>query len=212
MGGESRAPGARWSGSKQMGVSAIEKLPEVIKSLVELEAEFNTAPVPPLYEGLSPCSLVMGKISGGTYETITAEECRIKGALYFGPGVASAREAMDRMKRAVSQVSEKDPWFELNPPEICFLHHRNKSEIDPQEPIIETIINAGEKALGFKPKPMGALMPADQSFYINQANVPAVVFGPGSMAQAHQIDEFVKIEDVINCAKSLALIIYDWCK
>ena len=55
-------------------------------------------------------------------------------------------------------------------------------------------------------------MPADQSFYINQANVPAVVFGPGSMAQAHQIDEFVKIDDVINGVKSLALIIYDWCK
>lgn len=57
--------------------------------------------------------------------------------------------------------------------------------------------------------PSYALMPADQSFYINQANVPAVVFGPGSMAQAYQIDEFVKTDDIINGVKFFMLIIYD---
>lgn len=210
--GEPRAPGARWSGFKQVGVSAIEKLPEVIKSLIELETEINKRERPALYKGLPVCSLVIGKVGGGTYDTITAEECSLRGALYFGPGVESVREVMNRMKKAVSQISEKDPWFKQHPVEIFFYHHRNRSEIDPKEPIVETIVRAAEKAVGLKPKAMGALMPADQSFYINQANVPAVIFGPGSMAQAHQIDEYIELDDVINCAKSLALIIYDWCK
>lgn len=116
---------------------------------------------------------------------------------------------MNRIKKAISQVLKEDPWFKQNPPKICFLHPRNKNEIDPEERIIETIIKAGEKALGFKPNPIGALMPADQSFYINQANVPAVVFGSGSKAQAHQIDELVKADDIINGVKFFMLIIYD---
>jgi len=116
---------------------------------------------------------------------------------------------MNRIKKAISQVLKEDPRFKQNPLKICFLHHRNKSKIDPEEQIIETIINAGEKALGFKPDPIGALMPSDQSFYINQANVPSVVFGPGSMVQAYQIDEFAKIDDIINGVKFFMLTIYD---
>ena len=204
--------GSRWTGGKQVGVSAIEKIPEIIRSLVELEAEFNKAPAHPLYKDKPPSSLAIGKISGGTYETLTAEECTIKGSLYFAPNVGSVREVMERMQDAISKASDNDPWLKQNPPELVFLHHRNPSEVNPREPIIEVIENAVERALGFKPIAVGEHMPADQSFYINQAKVPAVVFGPGSLAQAHKVDEYIKIEDFINGVKSLALIVYEWCK
>ncbi|MBA7696711.1 N-formyl-4-amino-5-aminomethyl-2-methylpyrimidine deformylase [subsurface metagenome] len=210
--GEPRAPGARWKGPKQVGVSAIEKLPEVIKALVELESKFNKSTVPSLYKGKPPISLVMGKISGGFYETITAGECSIRGSLYFVSSIGSVKQAMEEIQNAISKAIEKDPWLKQHPPEVFFLHHRNKSEIDPREPIIAAVKNAGGKALGFKPIVTGGLMPADQSFYINQAKVPAVVFGPGSIAQAHQIDDYIEIGDLINGAKSLALTIYEWCK
>ena len=115
MKGVPKAPGAKWKGKKQIGVSAIEKLPEVIKSLIELEAKFNKIAAPPLFEGKSTNSMVIGKVSGGTYETITAGECSIRGVVYFGPNIGSVRQVMGEIRNAISKTSEKDPWFK-DPP------------------------------------------------------------------------------------------------
>jgi acetylornithine deacetylase len=204
--------GGRWVGGKKVGVSAVEKIPEVIKSLIELEDEFNKAAPHSHDRAPSPFSLTMGKISGGTYETLTAKECTIKGSLYFAESVGTVKQVIELMKGAIAKASDKDPWFKQNPPELVFLHHRNPSGVNLKEPIIDVIGKAGEKALGLKPVPMGGYMPADQGFYINQAKIPAVVFGPGHMAQAHQIDEYIRIEDYIDGVKTLAFTIYDWCK
>jgi len=119
--GEPTAPGERWRESKQQGVSAIEKLPEVIRGLVDLESELNKTPPHFHYKDKFPISLVLGKISGGSYETITAEECSIRGSLYFAPHIGSVGKVMEQVKNAVSRASEKDPWLKSNPPEVRFL-------------------------------------------------------------------------------------------
>jgi acetylornithine deacetylase len=210
--GKPRHTGARWVNGTQVGVSAIEKVPKVIDALLAMEYELNNITPHPLYDGKSSCSLVFGKIIGGTYETLTAGECKVRGSTYFAPNVGTVVDVMERMRIAVKKASENDPWLKNEPPELQFLHHRFPSEISVSEPIVETIRSASEKVLGFKPKAVGAHMPADQSFFINQANIPGVVFGPGSLAQAHIIDEYLEIKELINFTKSLALIIYNWCK
>jgi acetylornithine deacetylase len=210
--GEPRGPGSRWKNAKQqVGVSAIEKLPTVISSMLGLEADFNKKQSSPLFKDRPPSSLVMGKIVGGTYETITAGECSIKGTMYFGPDIGSVKQVMDKIRAVVGNASQKDPWLKEHPPEVFFLHHRDKCEVAPNEPIIETIRTAVEKSTGKEAPVVGWLGPDDAIFYVNQAKVPSVTFGPGSVAQCHIVDEYITIEDVINAAKSLALTIYEWC-
>ncbi len=206
--GKPKHTAGRWIGRKKVGVSAVEKIPEVIRNLVELEAKLNKSSS----HSYSPFSLAIGKISGGAYETLTAKECTIRGSIYFDEDVGTVRKVMELMREAISEASMNDVWFKSFPPELVFLHHRNPSSINFQHPIIEVIGNAGEKALNFKPIPKGGYMPADQGFYINQANVPAVVFGPGNLAQAHQIDEYINVNEFIDGVKALALIVYEWCR
>lgn len=206
--GEPKHTAERWVGRKKVGVSAVEKIPEVIRSLVELEAKLNKSST----QSYSPFSLAIGKISGGAYETLTAKECAIRGNVYFAENIGTVRKAMELMREAISKASMNDAWLKRFPPELVFLHHRNPSSINFQHPIIEVIGHAGERALNFKPIPRGGFMPADQGFYINQANVPAVVFGPGKPTQAHQIDEYINVNDFINGVKVLALIVYEWCR
>lgn len=210
--GKPHAPALRWEGDKLVGVSAIEKVPDIIKNLIEMEAELIKGDPNPIWHGKSPSSFVIGKINGGTYETLTAEECIIKGCFYCGPGVESVEYAMEKMKEAVNKACENDPWLKENPAELYFLHHRDKSEIDINEPIIEVIQRNTEKAAKFTPRATGYLMPGDQCFYINQAKIPTVIYGPGSMEQAHSANEYIDLDDFVNMTKSLALIIYDWCK
>jgi acetylornithine deacetylase len=80
--GNSSSPRARWRGTKQFGVSAIEKLPPLIQSLVDLETKQRKRK-----SNSNPFSLVIGKIEGGAYETATASECTLKGVVYFGPEI-----------------------------------------------------------------------------------------------------------------------------
>ena len=40
--------------------------------------------------------------------------------------------------------------------------------------------------------------------YINQGNTPAVMFGPGDVANAHSANEHVPIVEVVECAEVLA--------
>ena len=42
--GEPRSPGARWAGTRQEGVSAVEKLPAIIAALLEMERRYNATP------------------------------------------------------------------------------------------------------------------------------------------------------------------------
>ncbi len=43
-------------------------------------------------------------------------------------------------------------------------------------------------------------------------HIPAVLYGPGDVANAHSVNEFVPLENVVNCTKTLALTIYRWTK
>jgi acetylornithine deacetylase/succinyl-diaminopimelate desuccinylase-like protein len=39
-----------------------------------------------------------------------------------------------------------------------------------------------------------------------------VLYGPGHIANAHTVDEFIDLEDVLTATKVLALAIDTWCE
>jgi acetylornithine deacetylase/succinyl-diaminopimelate desuccinylase-like protein len=43
------------------------------------------------------------------------------------------------------------------------------------------------------------------------SDIPAVVFGGGSLASAHAPDEYVEADDVVRTTLALALAILDFC-
>ena len=77
--GRPRSPGARWKNREQEGISAIEKLPPVIEGLLNLEKDYNRRAPDPLYADNHAFSCVIGEIGGGSYATVTAGECTVRG-------------------------------------------------------------------------------------------------------------------------------------
>ncbi|MEM4765550.1 MAG: M20/M25/M40 family metallo-hydrolase, partial [Nitrososphaerota archaeon] len=47
----------------------------------------------------------------------------------------------------------------------------------------------------------------DMSYLVNEARIPSVILGPGSLEQAHSVDEWVSVSELITAAKIYALII-----
>ncbi|MBV2143544.1 M20/M25/M40 family metallo-hydrolase [Falsochrobactrum sp. TDYN1] len=58
-------------------------------------------------------------------------------------------------------------------------------------------------AYGIDPMPIGVPYGSDATKMVNIAAIPTIIFGPGSIDQAHAIDEYAEIEPILKAAKML---------
>jgi len=207
-----RSPGARWEAKEMVGVSAIEKLPPVIQSLLKLEEEHNRMKPDPLYGTKNPFSCVIGEVCGGTYATVTANQCVVRGCMYFAHGLGPVSQIMDRIRDCIARGTQSDPWFEEHPVETVFLHHRNSAKINQDHEIIKTLCDSTTFVSGKYPSVLGSPYSSDMDALLNQGKIPTVIYGPGAICYAHKADELISIDEFISSVKALALSIYRWCK
>ncbi|WP_343315378.1 M20/M25/M40 family metallo-hydrolase [Brucella sp. BE17] len=59
------------------------------------------------------------------------------------------------------------------------------------------------------PESIGVPYGSDATKMVNNAAIPTIIFGPGSIDQAHAIDEFAEIEPIIKAAKMLVDLAHD---
>jgi len=204
--GNPSSPGARWAGTKQFGVSAIEKLPPLIQYLIELERKLRRRKA-----HLNPFSLVIGKVEGGTYETATASDCTMKGVVYFGPDIGGITEVQYMLQDILDKASRVDPWLKKYPPELFFLHDDDPSRQDRRHPLVSVMAKAAHEVSGIKPRVISAPFACDMRHLKNQGKIPTVIYGPGGSGQAHRPDEYFLVADMLPSIQSLALAIYRWC-
>ena len=209
--GRPRSPGARWQDGQLEGVSAIEKLPAIITALLELERNFNNVETDDHMErGLSAFSLVIGRVTGGHYETVTASEAVLRGGAYFSPVTGEILEIMSAMTKAIDDVNAADDFLSDNPARLEFLHHDDSVRQSPQIPLAVALSNAlrerGESG-DIIPGPFAC----DCRHLVNQGGIPSVIFGPGTIAQAHKPDEYIQIDEYLACIEHLIAFIGSWC-
>ena len=51
---------------------------------------------------------------------------------------------------------------------------------------------------------------SDLRFFTNDAGMPAVLYGPGDVAHAHTVNEHVQLTEVLDAAKTVALMLMNW--
>lgn len=209
--GTVRSPGARWSGSELMGISAIEKLPPIISALLALEHTYNSVPNDdPMEAGRVPFALTIGKVAGGYYETATAGEAILRGGAYFSPVVGEVGEVMHRMKDAIASANNEDEFLRDHPANLEFLHHDDSTRQSPQIPLA---VHSGEIVgrRGGVAEACAGPFACDMRHLVNQGDIPTVIFGPGSIAQAHKPDEHIMLDEYLSCIEHLIEIIWSWC-
>ncbi len=209
--GRQRSPGARWRGDAMDGVSAIEKLPVVINALLALEGRLNAAKLDtPTERGRMPVSLVIGRVSGGHYETVTAGEAVVRGVAYFSPTTGEIGEIMQMMRVAIDEANASDDFLREQPARLEFLHHDDSMRQSPQIPLAVALSTQLEQRGG-----EGDVIPGpfccDARHLVNQGGIPTVIFGPGTIGQAHKPDEHIDVEDYLVCIEHLIDFIANWC-
>ncbi|MEO5699152.1 MAG: M20/M25/M40 family metallo-hydrolase [Casimicrobiaceae bacterium] len=207
--GTPRSPGARWKSGILEGVSAIEKLPGIIGALLAVEAHYNAAPdwKP---GAVAPFSLVMGKVLGGHYETVTAAQALLRGGAYFQPGVGDIQDVMHSFRDSIAAANRKDGFLAEHPARLEFLHHDDSTQQPPDIAIasaMATMLTRHNASGEIGPGPFAC----DMRHLVNQGGIPAVIFGPGTIAQAHKPDEHIAVSEYLECIEYLIDFISAWC-
>lgn len=206
-----RSPGARWAGEQMEGVSAIEKLPAVIEALLHVEKIYNaTKTDDPMEEGRVPFALTIGKVAGGHYETATASEAVLRGGAYFSPVAGEIHEVMGKFRESVAAANAGDDFLNTHPAQLEFLHHDDSTRQSPQIPLA---VQMGEVLTerGISGDAKAGPFACDMRHLVNQGNIPTIIFGPGSIAQAHKPDENITLQEYVDCIEHLIAFIWSWC-
>ena len=170
------------------GVNAIDGMADVIVALRAVNQELVNRPGGPAANG----SLTVSLISGGAGINVVPERCVVSYDRRIVPGQTS-QEALAEIDAALDTVRASRP-------EIGIERHAPWLEGDslstPPESGIVGTASAACVALGIDGTPEWVPYGSDASKF-QEGGVPAVVFGPGSIANAHAIDESVPIADLV---------------
>ncbi len=197
---------------KSHGVSAIEKFYLVLQAVQELERRRHVQYKNSLYEdphNIAPISF--GTIHGGDWPSTVPDQVVVEGRFGVLPG-ETLDDARRAMAAAVARAVAVDPWLQSHPPKIEWFEGQFESGQTPvAEPIVESIQQCHAEVLGRATVLQGVTYGSDLRLFTNHGNVPAVLYGPGNIAQAHTVDEWVDLREVFSAAKVLAYIITQWC-
>lgn len=174
------------------GVSAIEHAAQLVLALHA--ADFGGAEHPLLGK---PTANV-GTIAGGTTFNTVAESCIIGIDRRILPGASEASTEQE-IRRLIEGAGVDGLRYEF---EVDMFGEA--SEMPPDDPWVEQVGACVEKATGRRPGIIGMSFTTDARFVRNQAAIPAVVCGPGSIEQAHGNDEFVRVDSLVDAAVAYA--------
>lgn len=174
------------------GVSAIEHAAHVVLALHA--ADFG-GPEHPL---LGRPTANVGTINGGTTFNTVAESCVVGVDRRVLPGAtaeSTESEITGRIERAgIDGIRYR---FELDT-------FGEASEMSAGDPWVKQVGEAVARATGRTPEIIGMSFTTDARFVRNQAGIPAVVCGPGAIAQAHGDDEYVEVDRLVDAAAAFA--------
>lgn len=195
--GEIRTTGkAAHSAEPHLGVNAIDAMADVLVGLRELPETLGWQSHPLLG---SP-TFSVGLIEGGTGVNVVPAACAITYDRRILPGERpdAALAEIDAVLAGV-QTRREDATIERPAPYLV----SDSLDTDPDEPLV-VAGSAACEAAGVDPAPIGVPYGTDASKLQTRRGIPAVVLGPGSIAQAHGADEFVPIDELRRAAEIYA--------
>jgi acetylornithine deacetylase/succinyl-diaminopimelate desuccinylase-like protein len=207
-----------YPGPQAAGVSAVEKLLRLVVALQDLERAWAKKPqhplLPPGFNTILPALIVGGPGGGrdgrlnlysnaGTVSNYASVEYN----LWYLPNETFER-VRDEVEQYIHHVCQLDPWLREHPPVLTWkLNGIFFPPVDTatDHPLLASIAD-GLSAVG-RDAPVRGFGAASELAWYAEHDIPGVLFGPGSVAQAHSPQEHVAADQLVDAAKVLAYAI-----
>jgi acetylornithine deacetylase len=181
------------SSSPEKGVNAIYRMGKLLTAIEQYADQLRRSKSDPL---LGPPTLSVGRIEGGTSVNTVPDQCRIEVDRRIIPGELPEKAAADldnflKHQAAIDFPYEIDrPWMEM-------------PALGPEgsKDLVERL---GRAVAAVKGSYQVAVVPyGTDASTIARAGIPAVVFGPGDIAQAHTCDEWLALDQLEEASEVL---------
>jgi acetylornithine deacetylase len=175
------------------GINAVYRMGRVLTGIERFARMLELSRTDPI---LGPPTVSVGRIDGGVSVNTVPDACRIEIDRRVIPGEDAAATSAELVRYLREQEKidfELDcpaPWMSMpalssqGSEELVALLAKAISVVDGLHPVVSV--------------PYGT-----DAAIIAQAGIPAVVFGPGDIAQAHTKDEWVSLEEVSKASEIL---------
>jgi len=178
----------------RQGISAIETAAKVVLALHAADFDDEAHPL------LGRPTANIGQIAGGSGHNTVAETCRVTLDRRVLPG-ATLESTLAAVEAKLRAVGDPDLRYEI---EVEVFGQA--SELEPDHPFAALVGRCIAAATGRQPEVIGMPFTTDARFVRNDAGVPAVVCGPGGIAQAHVHDEWVAVDRLVDAAAAYATL------
>ncbi|MDD5659308.1 MAG: ArgE/DapE family deacylase [Actinomycetota bacterium] len=122
-------------------------------------------------------------------------------------------EVTERFENFVKEESLKDDFLSKNKIKLEKLKFRpiHPTSVKSDLEIVNVIENGYKNVTGNDPLKYGFESSCDAMIFNLYSSIPAIIFGPGKLEQAHRPNEYVEVEEVIDYIKILAYLIFNHC-
>jgi acetylornithine deacetylase len=194
------------------GVDPMDYFERIHQALRALEAERNRRLAHPLFVDYAiPFAICVGKVQAGIWASTVAEALVLEGRYGVAIGENLDR-ARGELEAAIAAAALGNEWLQSHPPQVEWWGARfEPAAIPADHALVRMLGTAFAEANGQSASVRGMPYGADMHLLINQAGIPAVLFGPGDVRMAHAPDEYVPIRDLEAVTRTLVLTILSFC-
>jgi acetylornithine deacetylase/succinyl-diaminopimelate desuccinylase family protein len=178
----------------QLGVNAITSMARLLLRLGEVlpEREHPLAGRPSVNAAI---------VTGGSAPNVVPDRCEADIDRRILPGETSAAEVLEPFERLAADLRREHPEVDL---EFRLREWTDAAEAPGDSRIAEVCREAVRAETGAPPADRGFTGITDARFYVNEAAMPAVILGPGSLTVAHTADEWVEVDELVAAARVYA--------
>jgi succinyl-diaminopimelate desuccinylase len=142
-------------------------------------------------------------VAGGSAPNVVPDRCEVEIDRRILPGEEDHEEVLAPFRRLVDDLVVERPETEI---EISLRDWTEAAETTGDSAIAAIVRDAIAAETGSPPPFVGFTGITDARFYINDAGIPTVIAGPGSLSLAHTADESVGVDELVAAARAYARI------
>jgi succinyl-diaminopimelate desuccinylase len=140
-------------------------------------------------------------ITGGSAPNVVPDRCELDIDRRIIPGETDRTAVLAPFDRLAAAIASEHPEVDL---EFELREWTDAAEAAPDSPIADAARVAVAAERGARPADIGFTGITDARFYINDAKIPTVILGPGSLSVAHTANEWVAVDDLVAAARAYA--------
>ena len=142
-------------------------------------------------------------VSGGTAPNVVPDRCEVDIDRRLIPGETSPDEVLAPFDRLAAEIGREHPEVDLT---FALREWTDAAEASPSTAIAELCRTAVADETGTMPADVGFTGITDARFYINDAKIPTVILGPGSLSVAHTANESIGVDELVAAARVYARV------